>query len=730
MIASGLRALAAAALVAGPAAAQGPEGTYASPQAEALHRAALDHRERRDDALLRYTAVVRQRVGAGLRMPLKDRTLYRAEAASRVFWWRDGRTLVQVLAVREQTPLGVTDATHLGLMDQAFDPRNDALFLGLVEPDEMDGPPDPDDFWFEHPLTRRWTDHYRFSVGDTLRLALPDGRGLEAVELRVVPTQADVHRMTGSLWVEPESGALVRAAYRLSETFDALRDIGGLREEEERDLRHVPGLLKPWTFDLSLVAVEYALWDFDVWLPRSLRLEGVARAGILTAPAEVELTYDVESVLTRAEAEAGATETEALPCAPEDDGTRYVVEPGWTHHRDPDGRRRTVRYLIPEDPAVLATSPHLPPPIWEEAPGFLSREEVDELTGGLAGLPAPPRGAGMPRTFRWGLQRPDLVRYNRVEGLSMGARAQALPTTPLGPLSVTATLRLGTQDRVPNGRLDLTREGLRARVTLSGYHELAALDEDARHLGLGNSLTALFLGRDDGDYYRRAGARLEWTPPAADRRSFRVAGFAERHFAVEAGDPPVVGRLGSDTWSFRPNVRAEGGWDAGGLAEIAPWWGTDPRLAQGGITLALLVGAGDWAYRRATGSAALAVPLPLGLRLATEVAGGTSWGAPPPQRGFLLGGATTLRGYEPGVMAGTSFARVRGELARPFAFGAVTLFSDGGWAGPRPAFDAADALWSAGVGLSLVDGLIRTDAAWGLSGSRGFRLELYLDGIL
>jgi len=620
-----------AALAAGPAAAQEEPGAYASPQAEALHRAALDHRERRDDALLQYTAVVRQRVGAGLRMPLKDRTLYRAEAASRVFWWRD--------------------------------------------------------------------------------------------------TRADAHRMTGSLWIEPGSGALVRAAYRLSDTFDALRDVAGLREEEERDLRHVPGLLKPWTFDLSLAAVEYALWDFDVWLPRSLRLEGVARAGILTAPAEVELTYDVESVLTRREAEDGAAE-EVLPRAPEADGTTYVAEPGWTRRRDPDGRRRTIRYLRPEDPAVLATSPHLPPPIWEEAPGFLSRQEVDELMGGLADLPDAPRAGGMPRTFRWGLQRPDLVRYNRVEGLSLGVRGQLLPATPLGPVSVTATVRVGTQDRVPNGRLDLIREGLRARFALSGYHELAAVEEDARHLGLGNSLTALLLGRDDGDYYRRAGATLAWTPPAADRQAFRVAAFAERHFRVDAGDPPALGHLGSDGWSFRPNLAAEEGWDAGALAEVAPWWGTDPRLAQGGLTVGLLVGGGDWSYRRATGGAALVLPLPLGLRVATEVAGGTTSGAPPPQRAFLLGGATTLRGYEPAVLGGTTFARVRGELARPFAFGAASLFTDGGWAGPRSAFDVADALWSAGVGLSLVDGLVRADAAWGLSGPRGFRLELYLDGIL
>ena len=68
---------------------------------------------------------------------------------------------------------------------------------------------------------------------------------------------------------------------------------------------------------------------------------------------------------------------------------------------------------------------------FENSGGFLT----------LGDLPAPP-AQHVPRTFRWGLQRPDLVRYNRVEGLSMGARGQVRPDTRFGPLSVTATARV------------------------------------------------------------------------------------------------------------------------------------------------------------------------------------------------------------------------------------------------------------------------------------------------
>lgn len=729
-----------AALLSGagsPASAQPAAGPFSSEGARSLYEAAVGARVRLDDSVVRYTALVRERMSAVLRMPLKDRTLLRSESTSRVRWWRDGRTLVQVLAMRRQTPRGVdADAVRPPFADAAFDPLNDRLVFGFATTGDMEDDTDPDDYWFEHPLVPRYRDHYRFSTGDSLTLSLPEGRRIQVVELQVVPTVADVHRMSGSLWIEPASGALVRAAYRLSDTFDAFRDTD-LRDEEDDDLKRVPAILKPWTFDLSLVTVEYALWDSLVWLPRSLHAEGVATAGILSAPAAMEVTYEMEDVVTDGGAQAAEDRGDAGDwylggpdlSGPDSAGIVWVPDPGWTRQRDARGRR-TVRYLVPSDRGVLATSPLLPPPIWEDAPGFTSVDELETFARSLEDLPAAEAPARTPATFRWGWQRTDLLRYNRVEGLSVGARGQVYPHTPAGPLSLTATVRLGWADREPNARLDLTRETPRRRLTLSGYHELAAVDEGARHLGLGNSVTALLFGRDDGDYYRRTGGALEWTPPAAERASFRLRALAERQEPVSASADFALRHLGDEAWSFRPNLAADEGWDVGGEVALAPWWGTDPREAQGGLELSARLGLGTWSYRTASLVGRAAVPLPGGLRVALESGAGTSWGSPPAQRTFLEGGATTLRGYEPGILRGRSFARARGELARQLSFGAVSVFSDGAWAGEREDFEVDDALWSAGVGLSVLDGLIRADAAWGLREPRGFRLELYLDGVL
>ncbi|MEQ1857273.1 MAG: hypothetical protein ABL963_12500 [Longimicrobiales bacterium] len=742
----GAACLALACLLPHHAIAQVPATPYGDPTAAALHAAALAHRERRDDQVIQYTAVVRQRIAAALRTPLKDRTLYRAEAAHRVIWNRDGDLIIQGLALREVTPGGVVgrddhDASDLGLFDAAFDPMNDRLLFGLGGNDDDFGDPAEDDFWFEHPLYPEYRDAYHFTSGDTLTLSLPDGRRVRAIELQVVPVVADVHRMAGALWIEPETGALVRAVYRLADTFDAMRDIAELREEEAAgSFRFVPGLFTPWTAEISMIAVDYSLWDFGVWMPRSLRAEGIIGAGIVKAPATFDISYEMESVTTEASlteptpaefddvpVQHFRTRTEAMaymnslvfgglvPYAPQPEAGRV------------DGRRAT--YLLPQDLDFLARSPDLPPPLGQDAPGFVSEADLDEYFDGLANLPLPPLPQ-MPATLRWGFQRPDLVRYNRVEALSLGMRGQVRPNTPIGPLSVAATARFGVADLHPNGTLEITRETVRRRISALGYHELTTIDERARHFGLGNSLQAAFFGRDDGDYYRRTGGTLEWTPPTSELRSFRLRGYAERHEPVVPETAFTLVHATSDSWTFRPNLAADRGWEYGASLELSPYWGSDPNLAQGGLDLLLQGGLGDFEYARSALGAHVVLPLPAQLRFALELGAGTVWGSPSAQRLWYVGGPSTLRGYDPRVLGGNSFGRARVELARGESFGRISLFSDLGWAGDRADIDVDDALPSVGLGLSILDGLIRFDGAWGLESPRGFRFDAYLDQIL
>jgi hypothetical protein len=58
------------------------------------------------------------------------------------------------------------------------------------------------------------------------------------------------------------------------------------------------------------------------------------------------------------------------------------------------------------------------------------------------------------------------------------------------------------------------------------------------------------------------------------------------------------------------------------------------------------------------------------------------------------------------------------------------VFSDYAWAGDRDDIRLDDGLYSIGAGVSILDGLIRMDASWGLVSPRDFRMEIYLDQIL
>ncbi len=772
----------------GPATPRAPDA-FLDPTAGDLWRAARTNWQAMDSSVVRYTAVIKQRIAAGLRTPLKDRTLYRNESAVRAFWDRDHDALLQVLGARAQHP--GRDSREMGsalrwmddlTIDSPFEPGGDRLLFAMGGNRERD-PEDPDqaDIWFHHPLGAGADTVYRYRSGDTLTLSLPDGRRLRTVQLDVLPRLADSRRISGTLWIEPESGALVRAVYRLSRDLDIMRDIDEVREEDEAgEFRMVPGILKPWTFAMTLVAMDYSLWDFKVWLPRSMRLEGEVGVGILKMPITFDVAYGIESVTMVEDLAEGpdpaleerrfGSREEAMEflaqLLTDPDGVRYapastVARPVVTAEAA-EGRmevrhtpassvaqappepsrasaRRTSRYLIPEDPGILEVSPHLPPPIWESAPGFASEDELTDMIRTLADLPPIPV-QGIPWNLNWGWARHDLLRYNRVEGPAIGGRFEAQLGTFLGPLDFQTSGFFGFADLEPKVRLALERGTVRRRVAVGGYRELRPTDPQGRYLGLGNSLNALLFGRDDGEYYLATGAELLWRPPKATRPSYSVRLYGERQDAAPNKTDFALFRAFDGGGTFRPNIQAHRLEEVGAEVTLAPWWGSDPLASQ--VGLELYGQGGAWRhpdststeeYVRASAVLRLAVPLALARwRVGMEAGGGTTWGEAPLQRSWFLGGPMSLRGYSASVRSGSTFARGRLEVARTFPQ-AVTLswFGDVGWAGAREDLATARPLYGIGMGASLLDGLIRMDLSHGLRGpERRLRFDLYLDALL
>jgi hypothetical protein len=716
---------AAATLLATPVHAQrdiptDTTGAFMDAGAAVLMNHARDARLRNDASLRSYTAITRSRMSAGLRMPLKDRTLLRSESAARVRWSRDGDNLAQVLAGRTQTPGGVSGGyTGGGIVP--FDPRQDRLYFDLMRDSVRDGTrvnvSDDDDFYIEHPLGSHAERHYRFQSGDTLVIRLQDGRALRVAELLVVPRRNDPTTVRGTLWVETGSGALVRAAFRLARKVSVLHDMGAVDDEDRATASRIP-LVNPMEFDLTLMTIEYSLWDMTHWLPRTMRIEGTARAGIFVVPAAFDVSYQMLEVITdRDNVQQSEAELIAQTLA------EWHAEGDYRTSNE-GGRQSRTRVLSPRDPSILLEHELLPPPIWEDAAGFATESELREIYDRIAAVAGPP-GPDLPIRLGWGFSEPGMARYNRVEALSIGARV----TAPLPGLTASAAARIGVGDLHPNAELTIERQTMRRTLELRAYHELATVHESRRAFGPGNSLSALLFGRDEGEYFRATGSSLTLAPPATRRRSWDLRAYAEMHEPVERRTHIALPRMWQDS-VFRPNITADEATQYGALLHIRPWWGTDPFAAQFGIDMLVHGEAGDYENGRARVTLRTAVPLGSRYRIGAEAGIGTSVGSVPVQRRFYIGGASTLRGYEPGTVSGTSMARGRLEAARSLSFGNLALFTDWGWAGDRTEISRDDQRWSLGAGISLIDGLVRLDLAHGMKAPRGWRLDLHLDSVL
>lgn len=744
---------------------------FADSATRALFNSARERRQSARSEVLRYTAEVRQRIAASLRTPLRDRRLFGSELAARVFWSRDHEPVVQMLGARTRTPVSDDPAqagtepddplSDVGLIEP-FDPGGERLFFGFVDTAaESDVVLPGEDFWIAHPLGMGADTLYDYRGGDTLTVSLPDGRSFRAVQLEVSPRFADAHRVRATLWIEPERGDVVRAAYRLADRFDAIREIDGLADDP--DLRWVPGLLKPLTFDLDLMVIDYSLWELDLWMPRALRFEGRVAAGVLKVPVSFDVNYRIEHV-TRSGAPDRAVQVAESQAAALRQVARALSEaPGAMPYRvygasdgDEDGESesgaggvddaRAGRYLVPEDPGLLRMYADLPPPLGEDGEGFIDDETADELRGLV--LTGPGGGPRSPQwSFTWGPGGADLLRYNRIEGLGVGARVAVRTPSPMGPLAATLTGFLGTADLDAKVRLDVERPLGTRTLTVSLSHELRVANADERPLGAGASLNALLFGRDDGQYFTASGAAVRLSPAGGARADRQLRLYAERHRSAQAETRFALGPWLRGNDAFSANLGADPVDEFG--ADLLWRVGGDPGSQRAFSMLELMAGTAvvrtrdhgvtvpgeptgpEGGMARVRVTARTVRSLSERWQLGLEGAVGQGWGAVSRQRQWFVGGVRSLRGYPGGLASGRALVRARAELARGFTAARWSLFADAGWVGDQLEPRLDETLWSAGVGASLLDGLVRLDLAKGFRGPQaGWRLDLHLDGLL
>ncbi|MGH7530272.1 MAG: hypothetical protein ACREMN_07795, partial [Gemmatimonadales bacterium] len=628
---------------------------YADSVARRLVAGARARRETVDRSITAYDVTMRERIGVAIRALRRDRMLFRRELALRIEWRRDSVSRIEVLGARQAIPAALPtpampERLEREVPDYAFDPADDRLTIGFGQSRDVRDTSEQEDEAVRliHPLAPGGEAHYRFAAGDSSAVVFASGRVIRLRELRVTPRRLEFRLLTGSFWIAEDSYAVVRAVIRPARPFDFEQD---LEDEEDDD---IPGFLKPIRAELRFLTIDYGLWEGRWWLPRLIAFDAVATAGsILTVPLRYERRYEDYEVtgdttaapLPRLEREVTLAEDSAARARCNAGGEGIIC-------RCRNAACRAFAVHVPRDTAAVVASATLPAPFGAIGDTLLAAGDMEQLARDIGALPAPPWELRA-RPPRWGL-----ARYNRVEGLALGARAEV----EFGRLRADGQVLVATTDGTPDLAAGLAHEWTGTRVRLSGYHRLTAVDPPANPLGIGNSIAALWLGRDDGDYFRTTGVELTVTPVPTAAQRFGVRVWAERQRAVAKRTDFSIRRVLDADHRFRPNILADSADQVGATLTFRAQRGLDPEAARWSTDVTLDGSAGTFGFARASADLRFTTPLTPRLAGAVEVGGGTSAGRVPVQSRWYLGGPLTLRGYGGAATSGDAFWRARVEV--------------------------------------------------------------------
>jgi hypothetical protein len=690
---------------------------YADAGTRDLVQRARERRDAVDRSIGGYRTLAKARMSIGVRAVGRDRLLYRQETAARIDWRRDGPIRVDMLGAREVSPTGkveVPGGLANSLPAYVFEPSARHLLIGVN-----------DSSFTQHPLARGSETDYRFRSGDTVAVRLASGAEVRVIELRVIPRRRDPKLVDGSLWLDARTHAVTRALYRPAAPFEA--GVSSQKSDSGRSINigvgaggkrrgAVATMLPRARLEVRYITVEYGLHQQQWWMPRMMSLEGLAEFGSLAAPLRLELTYSDYTV------NAAATEASEMAAA-DSSGT---CSKGSKKCTCADGRCRRYEVHVPVDTAELLASSHLPPSIFADGATALNTREADELIEELKRIAPSPSVLALGRPDLIVEAGPSVSRFNRVEGLAPGARA----TLDFQAFSADATVYLGTSNWRPSAEIGVARATAAAEHRVAGYYRLSAVDPGSRALGIGNSVSALLWGRDDGEYFRAAGVELTGTPSRTERQWYGWRVFAEHQTVAPREANWSLRHLVDGDYEFRPNIQADRADQVGAALALRTARGLDPRGFRWGTGLELEGAAGTFRYLRPSLMASSSLPLPGPLVGAVELAAGTSLGDVPTQSLWYLGGPATLRGYGANTASGDAFWRGRAEIANAFPAVRAAVFSDAGWAGSRSTFTLERPLWSIGIGASALDGLIRFDIARALVAPTGWRADLYFNAAL
>lgn len=715
-------------LSAAPLQSAPPDTTspYSSPAVQQLVERAMARRRASDSLVHDYQATIRYRLSVGV---------------GRRIWSRVPASAVEEQVARVQWQL--PNDLRVDVAGRRFRSRSNTFQLSSVWDRPWFVPRAVDDsvriFSNEfpatgalHPLAAAGPAWYRYARTGELTVTPARGEPLRLLRVEVTPRRPGPALVAGQMWIDSASAEVVRFTFRYLGTALWVRAEEGPRGPDSAKARRLNALAnRIVSIDADL---EYGLQEGRYWMPHRQVLAGRVRLPLVSdvvIPFQATTTFDDYAINGGSPIvfdlplpdTAGLTgdSLRALRRAREDslqaerrgrNGETADSLRAW----DYADRWAGGRYELHRPPNVKLDRYDQWPDSLSLDPDPADARRLREAEEGLARLSEALPDSVTGRTGHgFGYERlSDLLRYDRVQGLSVGL-GYRVRAPSLRFADIYGTVRYGLSDDRVTGRLSLVRDAPGGRFTLSGYRDVTDVDPFGAGRTAGNTLNALFAAHDNADYVLAEGGTAGYETSLHTGLDLFVGARVERQTGVSRKATSEVNDFLGGDGQFPPNPPVDEGTFAGGTVRVT-------HLARLRWSLTADVLAGD---RRTTGRLFGDLRGSVGdARGATvRVKAGIATSPTLAQMAFRLGGLGTVRGFEYGERRGQAFwaaqldvAPIAGRL-RPVAFVDV-----GQAARPGDLF-SSEALAGAGVGVSIFNGALRFDLSHPLTPDTGGKVR-------
>ena len=590
-----------------------------------------------DEELRTYRADARGYVYFFLDRPdTEEHVLIKADQiALEALWRAPGQTLQTIVGQRDEKRLPTSIRYHIDHMTLVMDDFGETIRYG--DGHEVGAVP--------HPTALSGQRVYDYRLADSLSLTHSDGQSeVRVYEIQVRPKDMDAPGYVGTIFVDRDRAAIVRMNFSFT-----------------------PSSYVDDTLDYIRVSLDNSLWMGRHWLPWRQETEIRREAPFL----------DFRS---------GTVIRQRFRVANYD--FNVPLEPRLFRGRPVRALSLAQRRAFPFERGLLDDL--------EEAGGLANAPAMDEVEQQVREVVETEMLSGLSRVRVFGSGFSDFARYNRAEGIFVGA---GLTLRPSGNLRVRTSAGYAFGRSRPSGAVTLTRTGADVTTTIEGrYDALGDIGGFPGATPLENTISSASGSKDYLDpFFRRGGSvTMRW----GAERAWSVTATVE-----EQSSARDVVSDGPDT-EFRP-VRSidEGTMSALDVSRRAALPGggrLQPTGTAGrfeGADFARIDGHVSW---RIEGN---------GWHSDLSMSGGGMTDRAPSQSLFLIGGRETLLGQDYRAFAGQSYAlsslvvtiplwepyvglRVFGSAASTWLSGTTTPVD---WA----AVDTDGLRGSAGLGLSL-----------------------------